>query len=1146
MVMQHVAEQHTSTLPQTGDVVGEYRIVKELGRGGMALVLEGLRESDGARHAIKLMLPSAQDDDLAVRFHREFRTLSHLEHPNVLQVFGTGIHKGRPYFSMELLEGRELRDDVEAWRSMPPAQRFARARHILLELARALEYIHDRGWVHRDITPSNIMLLADEQVKLMDFGVVKEPGADMTVVGEVVGTVAYISPEQIRGEPLDARADLYSLGAVLYFMLTGRRPFNARTLAGYLDKHLNQTPRPPHEVSPTVPRDLDAICMRLLAKDPDDRFASATHLLFSLSPQRPDQVPDLSMSLAGRARERATLREMVALLDGGKGSVLVIEGDSGMGCSRLIAEGVRLTRQQGPTVIWSQNQTPTQPSFLGLRQAYRTLTANTPAPPSLVQAFEGSEREEHADLYAVCVAFRDLLVQAAPLMLCVEDIDRADRGTLEVIEYLVRNLAGHPVLFLFSQQPTATNEPTLNLQDATNARQVHLAPLSVSAVEELVLHHAHTSSKTVALAKRLHRESEGNPFIIEQMLNGLLKAGIIDNYIVTLSEAELENAPLPIPRSIREALEKQLRALSADALEVARLVGLARQEMDIERMRLAVEMDEEELEDALDELLAANLLKERHVGGTEQFELIHLRLQDVLIDATPLVARRALHHRLGLSLETLNRHNVEPIVELLAHHFDESGSAGKAYTYMIWAAEKQNQQAFLSDALRFLDRAVELEPQTRAHMPLIEAETRRVDVLLKRSNALYHLGRWDAAVDTARQADTLAQDLSNDELLARTATELACQARSMNQYEEASSQLDRALSHAKSAGDDRLRIVPLYEIGALRWSDGDLSVVRPWLEEALKLSEQFGDIPGLALGTNGLGVLAMCEGRSAEARRYFDQAITVCESHGLMERLAISRTNLAELAHCMGNIRKGLALADRTITTSREVNHRYGVSIGLRYRALLLGDLGHWAEAEENAVAAMKLQQALGNRDEELASTVALTRIIMAVGQHERAWALLDRCLELTGDFDTERYLPVVHAWRAQLHAQAGDLQVAKTALENAAESDQGWPHMRLRQLLNMARAWRMVEEPEQSKILANEALQLAEACGYRYYTMRARQTLLSLQDDGEDNARHQRIAEAQARALAAALAPEDAAAFLNQQGLEVRVHQRRRLKTRG
>ena len=289
-----------SSLPVPGDQIGNYRVIEEIGRGGMALVLAVEHVGSGERRALKLMLP-AVSADCVQRFHREFRTLSRLSHPGILRVFEHGLYDDRPYLVMELLSGTELAAVVEGWRGIAPMERFRRARKILIALARALEYIHERGLVHRDVTPSNIMVLHDGSVKLMDFGIVKLPGGELTQAGEVVGTVAYIAPEQALDGPVDNRADLYSLGVVFYLMLTGRRPFNARNAAGYLDKHLHRSARPPRELVPTIPELADEVCMRLMAKSPSDRFASATHLLHVLhatpvqvgSPVGAEWVPEL-------------------------------------------------------------------------------------------------------------------------------------------------------------------------------------------------------------------------------------------------------------------------------------------------------------------------------------------------------------------------------------------------------------------------------------------------------------------------------------------------------------------------------------------------------------------------------------------------------------------------------------------------------------------------------------------------------------------------------------------------------------------------------------------------------------------------------------------------------------------------------------
>ena len=163
----------------------------------------------GQRCALKILAPSDEAYRMSERFLQEFKALSRLKHPNVLTVFECGTFQNRPYFSMELLTGITLKDAISDWMRLSSTERFARARHVLLQVTAALDHIHQHGWIHRDVTPANIMLLEDGSVKLMDFGVVKIPGNEQTVAGEVIGTVAYMAPEQIKNQALDSRTDLY-------------------------------------------------------------------------------------------------------------------------------------------------------------------------------------------------------------------------------------------------------------------------------------------------------------------------------------------------------------------------------------------------------------------------------------------------------------------------------------------------------------------------------------------------------------------------------------------------------------------------------------------------------------------------------------------------------------------------------------------------------------------------------------------------------------------------------------------------------------------------------------------------------------------------------------------------------------------------
>ena len=238
---------------------GKYVLLERIAMGGMAEIFRAKKlGADGFEKelVIKRVLPHYSEDEAFITmFKDEARIVANLNHANICQVFEFDELDDSFYIAMEYIPGRDLKRvfDVGNDRDFPIT--VAQMSWIGAQVASGLHYAHTKEYngaplniVHRDVTPHNVMISMGGDVKLMDFGVVKAPGREVTAVGEMVGTVAYMAPEQISGDEVDSRADLYSLGTVLYLMLTGKRPFNARTLAGYLEKHLNLPPRPPREV----------------------------------------------------------------------------------------------------------------------------------------------------------------------------------------------------------------------------------------------------------------------------------------------------------------------------------------------------------------------------------------------------------------------------------------------------------------------------------------------------------------------------------------------------------------------------------------------------------------------------------------------------------------------------------------------------------------------------------------------------------------------------------------------------------------------------------------------------------------------------------------------------------------------------------
>jgi len=256
-------------------LVDRYELGPVLGQGGMAKVHQGLDRQLGRQVAIKVLAPPFdRDHEFVERFQREARAAAGLSHPNIVAVFDSGSDDGTHYIVTELVEGETLADRLRRDGPMPQAEAVA----VAVDIARALAAAHERGLIHRDIKPGNVMLLPDARVKVVDFGIARAAGSDtLTNTGVVLGSTAYLSPEQASGQPVDERADLYALGCVLYEMLTGRVPFSADTPIATMYRHVNEDPPPPSTFAP-IPSELEDIVMRALEKDPKRRFASASEL----------------------------------------------------------------------------------------------------------------------------------------------------------------------------------------------------------------------------------------------------------------------------------------------------------------------------------------------------------------------------------------------------------------------------------------------------------------------------------------------------------------------------------------------------------------------------------------------------------------------------------------------------------------------------------------------------------------------------------------------------------------------------------------------------------------------------------------------------------------------------------------------------
>ncbi|MGM0618284.1 MAG: protein kinase domain-containing protein, partial [Actinomycetota bacterium] len=253
-------------------LAGRYELRQVIGRGGMAEVHMAYDQTLGREVAVKLLLERFREDETFTRrFQDEARHVARLNHPNLVAVYDTGADQGQPYIVMELVEGRSLQQAIAAGGLTED-----RALEVVADVCSALNYAHERGLIHRDIKPGNILMADDGSVKVTDFGIARAiDNETVTRTAAVLGTAAYLSPEQAQGLEVDPRSDLYSLGVVLYESLTGQQPFAGDSPVTVAYQHVQEQPRSPRELDPAISQAAEAITMRALSKNPMNRYQSA-------------------------------------------------------------------------------------------------------------------------------------------------------------------------------------------------------------------------------------------------------------------------------------------------------------------------------------------------------------------------------------------------------------------------------------------------------------------------------------------------------------------------------------------------------------------------------------------------------------------------------------------------------------------------------------------------------------------------------------------------------------------------------------------------------------------------------------------------------------------------------------------------------
>lgn len=703
MFRRHQSELQSLT---TGSLLnGRYRLLEQLGEGGAGIIYKAEDEQLNRTVAIKLLLADADlAGDKLARFRGEARSVARLNHPNIITLYDYAEAQGRPYLVIEYIPGQDLWELDNQY--APDLIPFEESLPIIDGILAALEYSHARQVIHRDLKPENVMITPDKQVKVMDFGLARIEGQSrLTQDGLVAGTAAYLAPELALGEPGDHRVDLYATGVIIYELTTGRRPFSGDDPLTIISQHIHAPVVPPQHYNAAIPNDLQAIILKLLAKQPDERYATAGEVRRDLAPilarltidsseQLSDQLTDAPADtqtlldrivrgqMIGREDELQKLKQYWDLVRLGEyhyEPLILISGEPGIGKTRLLRElqvytGLRdgfilhgVAQEQNAGVPYAlfaailRNYIREQPVEMLRGQMTGFMAGEiVKLAPQLVEKIgyiqpnpplePAAERER---LLNQVTQFLLNIAYSQPSLLLLDDLHFADPGSLDILEMLIQQARDTSLMIVAAYRDVAlsyshpVNRLIISLEAEGLATHLSLRRLSRSGVKQM-LEALLGNTVSRKFIKSIYEATEGNPLFIEELIKSL----VVDGQI-RLRDGRWEqqqSSLIYIPGSIRAVLGKRLDYIKKETLELLRLAAVIGRSFGLDMLLEASPYNDEVIQWAVEEALGAHLIEvvkivDQPTAMANNDIVIYYQFQHALIRETLYEELRPLRRR---------------------------------------------------------------------------------------------------------------------------------------------------------------------------------------------------------------------------------------------------------------------------------------------------------------------------------------------------------------------------------------------------------------------------------------------------------------------------------------------------------------------
>ena len=1136
-----------------------FQPLRKLGQGGFAEVW--LAQDSGRPDPVACKLLTQSDPGARLRFHREFVILHKLDHPGIIQVYDY-LQNGRTLYSMEFVEGTTIRDFLHQyhWREAGPQEKpyyrdpegLVAALNVLLQITDTLGYLHNQAIVHRDLKPENILYsFTLDHIKLLDFGLVRAQAFDelTTQAGLVQGTPGYISPEQIQGREVDLRADLYSLGVILYELMTGQLPFQAPSLMQLLDMHLKHAPPSARGENPLIPVGLENTILKLLAKEPARRFSAAAEVGQELRTAR-EQV------MRGETGERATmevstmafrleapenlliapwigkdallesLRAGLQELAGGKGGFHLVSGGHGAGKSRLLEEvRAEAVNRRAEVLGGAAKERGSLPYGLfqsALAQIHRKhpkivgaeagiLSKNLPLLEDLGAAGMESMTLTNLDpkgekarfFHAVHLVFKRLASER-PVVLLLDDLQWADDSSLELLNHLIYSFTGPeaaaPVFFAGALVPEEAEEGTpaatwLKQKVAREAVRHEMEAMNrqelAQYVQALLGHPELPPSRFVGALMEL---TGGNPFFVLETLRAMIDDNLLKRKTGNLSwdfsmYLSTDRATITLQKlPMPKNIQDNLdyRLRNYSEEEVLALQSAA---LIGRRFPFLIWQKVVDLsEDALLDLAERFLAAKilKELPG-EMLEFSSDQVRAILAEGLTGLRKRRLHGKIADALlKTYDPVPEEQYVPL-ASNLEACGRKEEALPYFVKAAERASRSYHLQLAEILWKSVAALAPDLPGQEDLMARAAGEL------GDVAVHSSRYDEAEAQFEKAlDLLSPD---HEAYYHWSIRLAnCRGQRGN-IQEMHAGLYTLLPAIAAKGFQASEAWCRAYLGVSLWEKGEPEASLAELDKALEIFKSRSDTQGLLLVHDNLGIPHFYLGQDAQAEAAMVQALELARRFRDVRRQLVALSNLLAYYTNHGQLEKARAAADESLPLAESVGDWRLYCFNLYAIASLHQTLGDLPKAASFAQKARDLAQEIGAEAILAHCLILLGEAAAEAGSLDEARAHFAAARDAYARLGVTRQLPyadLLLAWvNAVTERDPASLDAMRAKAAELLEAGNTSDHAH--GMVYLAEALTRLGHPDEAREAAGKALEEAERHGYGNIAARARKIVESL-----------------------------------------------------